>query len=67
MRQPQHSANRFDLSKTLSLADVLTAGPLGISILIGILGVPLSWAQPAVPLPTAAPPEFEDDVEYCPT
>jgi uncharacterized protein (TIGR03435 family) len=59
MRHSQQSANRFSLSKTLSLAGALTAGPLVVGILMGILGAPFSWAQPAIPPPTSAPPEFE--------
>ena len=55
MGHPQQSANRFNLSKMLSLSRALTAGPL----LVGILGAPFSWAQPSIPPPTTAPPEFE--------
>ena len=55
----QRSANRFNLSKTLSLARALTAGPIFVGIVVDILGAPLIWAQPAIPPPTTAPPEFE--------
>jgi uncharacterized protein (TIGR03435 family) len=42
------------MSKRLSLAGALMAGPLLAGIVVGILGAPSSWAQP-----TIAPPEFE--------
>jgi uncharacterized protein (TIGR03435 family) len=55
MRHPQESLNRFSLGKTLSLARVLAAGPLVVSI----LSAPFLRAQPAIPPPTTAPIEFE--------
>jgi uncharacterized protein (TIGR03435 family) len=45
------------MSKMLSLAGVLAAGPVFVGIVVVILGAPC-WAQPAVS-PTTAPLEFE--------